>query len=107
MRYTETTRDFSRKFSLARNRAVPVVPAPDEATITEYIETAQSEADHWDALVKAAATLREHRQPFGGALSDWLIEAAGRNTSRPKGTTAAKWPAGALRDHTIISGKAG
>ena len=32
--------------------AVPVVPAPDEATIAEYIERAASCPDHWDALAK-------------------------------------------------------
>lgn len=84
-------------------RAVPVVPAPDEDTIAHYIERAASSADHWDALVKVAEMLREHRQPFGDALSDWLIEASRLATRRrPKGSTWAKRPANALRNHAII-----
>ena len=82
--------------------SIPVVLAPDETNIAEYVKRAPSKADYWDALVKVAAILREHRQPFGDALQVWLIEAAGRNTPRPKGTTPAKWPAGVLRNHAII-----
>ena len=81
---------------------IPVVPAPNEATITEYIRHAASKADYWDALVKAAAMLREYQQSAGDALQGWLIEAADRETRRPDGRKAAKWPKDALRDYAII-----
>lgn len=82
--------------------SIPVVLAPNEAAVTAYIEAARSEADYWEALVKAAAALRKQRQPFGDALNDWLIEAASRNRSEPYGTTVEKWPADELRNRTII-----
>ena len=82
--------------------AVPVVPAPIETTIAEYVKHAGSDPDHWDALVKAAAILRRSRQPFGEALSDWLVMAADRQARRPKATKAAKAPANALRNHAIV-----
>lgn len=82
--------------------SIPVVPAPDEATTSEYVKRAPSSADHWNTLVKVAAILREHQQPFGGALSEWLIEAAKLEVKRPRRSTAVKWPANALRNHAII-----
>ena len=84
--------DSAIKNSRPEPGAIPVVLAPNEDTIAQCIEKAASSADDWDALVRTAAMLREHRQPFGDALTDWLIEAAGRKTKRPKGTTTAKRP---------------
>ena len=81
--------------------AIPVVLAPNEDTIAQYIEKAASSADDWDALVRTAAMLRENRQPFGDALSDWLVKAADRQAQRPKGTTAAKRP-NDLRNFVIV-----
>ena len=80
---------------------IPVVPAPEEDTIAQYIEKAPSRPDLWDALVKAAAMLHRNKQPVGDALQGWLTEAAGRETQRPKGTKAEKWPENALRDFAI------
>lgn len=83
--------------------AIPVVPAPNEDSIAQYIELAASSADHWDALVEVAVMLREHRQPFGDALADWLVEVARRNAPpRPKGSTKVQWPKNRLRNHAIV-----
>ena len=78
--------------------AVPVVPAPDEATIAQYIEHAASCPDHWDALEYAVKVLRQFGQPLGDALTGWLVERSGR----PDGRKAAKLPANTLRNHAII-----
>ena len=93
--------DSAIKNSQPEYGAIPVVLAPNETTIAQCIKKAAKSADDWDALVRTAAMLRENRQPFGDALSDWLIEAADRRVQPPKGTTAAKWPKNALRDFTI------
>ena len=82
--------------------SIPVVPAPNEATIAQYIERAASSADHWEALTKAAAMLHKCRQPVGDALQGWLIEAADLGTKRLKRTTAAKWPRDVLHDYAIV-----
>lgn len=92
--------------------SIPVVLAPNEATIAEYIAHAASRADcrdalakradYWDALAKAAAILRQNQQPIDGALACWLIEAADRRATRPKGGETATWPKDALRDHAIV-----
>ena len=84
--------------------SIPVVLAPDEATIAEFIKRAASSPDYWDALVKAAAMLLRCRQPLGDALTDWLIEAAGRDrgTKLPKGSKDAKLLKNVLRKHAII-----
>ena len=82
--------------------AIPVVPAPDEDTIAQYIKKAPSSPDRWDTLVKAAAMLHRHKQPVGDALQGWLVEAAGRKTRRPKGTKAETRYGKALRNHAII-----
>ena len=82
--------------------AIPVVPTPDEDTIAQFIKSASSRADYWDALGKAAAMLRKRGQPFGDALADWLVEATSRNTPRPKGTQLVQWPEKELRNHAII-----
>ena len=79
--------------------AVPVVPAPDEDTIREYIKRAASCPDHWDALEVAAKVLSQCGQPFGDALAGWLV---GRG-NRPDGRKAKKTPAKALRNHAIIA----
>ena len=84
--------DSAIKNSRPEPGTIPVVLAPNEDTIAQYIKKAALSPDYWDALVKVAEILREHRQPFGDALTDWLIEAAGRKTKRPKGTKAAKRP---------------
>ena len=81
--------------------SIPVVPAPNETTIAECIKKAAKSAHYWDALVTTAAMLRKNRQPFGDALSGWLVKAADRNAKRPKGSTAAKWTKNARRDFTI------
>ena len=60
--------DPESRSSQPESGAVPVVLAPDEATIAQYTECAASSADHWDALTKAAAILRKHRQPGGEVL---------------------------------------
>ena len=80
---------------------IPVVPAPEEDTIAQYIEKAPSRPDLWDALVKAAAIVHRNKQPVGDALQGWLTEAAGREAQRPKRSTAEKWPENALRDFAI------
>ena len=82
--------------------SIPVVPAPNEVTIAQYIERAASSADHWDVLTKAAAMLHRYRQPVGDALQGWLIEAADLGTARLKRTTAAKWPRDVLHDYVIV-----
>ena len=79
--------------------AVPVVPAPDEATIREYIKRAASCPDHWDALEVAVKVLRQCGQPLGDPLTDWVVQRSGRSNGRK----AAKAPAHALRNHAIIA----
>jgi len=81
--------------------SIPVVLAPDETTIAQYIERAEKSVDHWDALSKVVAILCEHRQPLGDALSDWMRETASGRAKRPKGSTAAQWTKNALRNHAI------
>lgn len=78
------------------------MPAPIEATIAQYIERAESSADHWDALKKAAAILRRHRQPGGKVLRDWAMDVFGGLAKQPKGSTASKWPRDALHDYAIV-----
>ena len=78
--------------------SIPVVPAPDEAAIAEYIERAASCPDHWDALEVAGKVLCQFGQPLGDALTDWVVQRG----NRPKGSKAAKAPANALRNHAII-----
>ena len=78
--------------------AVPVVPAPDEAAIAEYIERAASCPDHWAALDVAVKVLRRCGQPPGDALTGWLV---GRG-NRPDGRKGKKTPANTLRNHAII-----
>ena len=78
------------------------MPAPDEATIAQYIERAALSADHWHALTKAAAILRKHRQPGGKVLRDWAMDVFGGLATQPKGTTASKRPRDALRNHAIV-----
>ena len=53
--------------------AIPVMLAPDEATIREYIGRVESSADLWNALVKAAKLLTAHGQPLGEALQAWTV----------------------------------
>ena len=96
------TLDPENRSSQPESGAVPVVPAPDEATIKQYIEHAASKADYWDALVKAVAILREHRQSGGEVLRDWAMDVVGGLATRPSRTTAAKQPKHALRNHAII-----
>ena len=81
--------------------AVPVVPAPDEATIAEYIERAASCPDHRDALAKVVKVLSQCGQPLGDALGTWNDEAL-RGRKRPDPRKAAKAPANALRNLAII-----
>ena len=83
--------------------AVPVVPAPDEATIAEYIERAASCPDHRDALAKVVKVLSQCGQPLGDALGTWNEEALRGRGNRPDGRKAAKAPAKALRNHAIIA----
>lgn len=85
-----------------RESVVPVVLAPDEDTIAQYIETARTSAapyraDYWDALVKAAAMLREYQQSTGDTLQGWLVEAADRKTERSDGRKADRKSKNALR----------
>ena len=82
--------------------AVSVVPAPDEATIAEYIERAASCPDHWDALACVADVLTKCRQPLGDALGAWNVEVLRTCRRRPDARKAAKTPANALRNHAII-----
>ena len=84
--------------------AVPVVPAPDEAAIAEYIERAAP--DHSAALEKVVDVLCQCGQPLGDALTGWLV-GRGRKRERPDGKCldhrkAAQWPKKALRNHAII-----
>ena len=83
--------------------SIPVVLAPHEDTIKDYIQRAASGADHradyWDALEKAAAMLLRSQQPLGEALGDWKT---GGQTRRPDGRTAAKRPRNVLRNFAII-----
>ena len=81
--------------------AVPVVLAPDEDTIREYIKRAASCPDHWAALVKVVGVLCQCGQPLGDALGAWNVEAL-RGRKRPDPRKAAKAPEKALRNHTII-----
>ena len=82
--------------------SIPVVLAPHEDTIKEYIQRAESGAthsvDYWDALEKAAAMLLRSQQPLGEALGDWKT---GGQTRRPDGTGATKRPRNALRNFAI------
>ena len=99
-------RDRARR-SRPEPDSIPVVLAPDEDTITEYIKRARSSvtpcrADYWDALVKAAAILRKHRQSGGEVLRDWAMDVLGERVRRPTGTTAADKPKNALRYHAIV-----
>ena len=96
------TLDPESRGSQPESGAVPVVPAPDEATIAEYVMRTPSSADHWDALVKVAAILRKHRQPLGDALSDWILCAADRKTRRPDGRKVDRKSRNALRNYAII-----
>ena len=79
--------------------SIPVVLAPHEDTIKEYIQRAASGAthsvDHWDALEKAAAMLNRSQQPLGEALGDWKAR-------RPKGSKAKQGRREALRNSAII-----
>ena len=81
--------------------SIPVVPAPNEATIAECIKKAAKSAHDWDALLKVVEILYEHRQPFGDALSEWLIKAAERKAERPKGSTAGSKINNEPRNSTI------
>ena len=94
--------DPESRGSHLESRAVSVVPAPNEATIRQFLKDAESSRDSWDALTKAAAILRKHRQPGGKVLRDWAMDVLGGLTTRPKGTTASKWPRDALRDYAIV-----
>ena len=82
--------------------AVPVVPAPIEAAIAEYVEHAASCPDHWDALAYAVEVLCKCRQPLGDALGTWTVEALRGERKRPDARKAAKAPANALRNQAII-----
>lgn len=93
--------DLAFRRSQPEPDSIPVVLAPDETAIVQYIERAAKSVDHWDALLKVVAILREHRQPLGDALSEWLIKAAKPKAKLPNGLTAAKWTKNALRDHAI------
>ena len=81
--------------------SIPVVLAPHEDTIKDYIQCAASSPDHradyWDALEKAAAMLRRSQQPLGEALSDWLDG----QTKRPDGRKFARSAANALQNFAI------
>ena len=81
--------------------SIPVVLAPHEDTIKDYIQCAASSPDHradyWDALKKAEAMLRRSQQPFGEALSDWLDG----QTKRRDGRKFAQSAANALRNFAI------
>ena len=79
--------------------SIPVVLAPHEDTIKDYIQCAASGADHWDALTKAAAMLLRSRQPLGDALSVWK---AGGQTKRPDGRKVTRGRRKALRNSAII-----
>ncbi len=81
--------------------SIPVVPAPNENTIAECIKKAVKHADDWDALVKIAAILRKNQQPFGDALSEWLVRAAEGKAKRPKGSTAGRKINNKPRNSTI------
>ena len=81
--------------------SIPVVLAPHEDTIKDYIQRAASSPDHWDALEKAAAMLNRSQQPLGEALGDWKAREIDGQTKRPNGQTAAKRPRNALRNFAI------
>ena len=91
-----------RRDSQPESGEVPVVLAPDEATIAQYIERAASKADHWGAFKKAAEILRKHQQPGGEVLRDWAMDVLGGLATRPKGKRAARSPKKALRDNAIV-----
>lgn len=78
--------------------AVPVVFAPAEGAIREFISHVQSSADYWDALNKAVKLLAAHGQPLGEALQGWIVN----KPERPDGRKVAKSPRNALRNHAII-----
>ena len=82
--------------------SIPVVLAPHEDTIKEYIQCAASSPDHWDALEKAAAMLLRSQQPLGEALGDWEARELDGQTKRPDGRKASKRPRNALRNSAII-----
>ena len=84
---------------------IPVVLAPHEDTIKDYIQCAASSPDHrvdyWDALEKAAAMLLRSQQPLGEALGDWKARELDGQTKRPDGRKFAKRPRNALRNFAI------
>ena len=84
---------------------IPVVLAPHEDTIKDYIQCAASSPDHradyWDALKKAAAMLLRSQQPLGEALGDWDARERDGQTKRPDGREATKRPRNALRNFAI------
>ena len=86
--------------------SIPVVLAPHEDTIKDYIQRVESSADHsvdyWDALEKAAAMLRRSQQPLGEALSDWKARERDGQTKRPDGRKFAQSAANELRNSVII-----
>ena len=86
--------------------SIPVVLAPHEDTIKEYIQRAESGAthsvDYWDALEKAAAMLLRSQQPLGEALGDWKAREIDGQTKRPKGSKAKQGCREALRNSAII-----
>ena len=84
--------DFLFALSQPEPGSIPVVPAPDEATIKKHVKRAESKVDYWDALRESAAILHKCRQPVGDALQGWLIEAAGQNAKRPKNSTRGRFP---------------
>ena len=93
--------DHARSSSHPEPNSIPVVPAPDEDTIAQYIEEAPTSHDHWGALLKAAAMLHRNKQTVGDALQGWLIEAAGKET-RPKRTERVQRNKNALRNFAIV-----
>ena len=85
--------------------SIPVVLAPHEDTIKDYIQRVESSADHsvdyWDALKKAAAMLLRSQQPLGEALSDWKARERDGQTKRPDGREFARSAANALRNSVV------
>ena len=86
--------------------SIPVVLAPHEDTIKDYIQRAESSAahsaDYWDALKKAAAMLLRNQQPLGEALSDWKARELDEQTKRPDGRNVMQGRREALRNSAII-----
>ena len=79
-------------------QSILLVPAANEGTIADFVGLAPSKIDHWEALRRAAETLRRYRQPLGDALSDWAVAVLTEPSPRPKGSTRKQTADNELRN---------